>query len=113
MPVFRTILLGLVCVCLAGCVTLSREAKAQNIGTALDPKLVQGMTLIKDWSTHGGFGRGPSEIACLTADNLAKEGGYSNTVVLVELEDPGRVVGKNTYGRGAIWKVSIYKPKTE
>jgi len=113
MPVSRTILLGLVCVYLAGCATLSREAKKQNISTTLDPKLVEGMTLMKDWPIRGSFGWGPSDIASLTANDLATKDGYSNTVVLVELVDPGHVVGNNSYGRGAIWKVSIYKPKTE
>ena len=111
MSAFRAFLLCLGCVCLAGCITLSRQAKDQNIRTAPDAKSVEGMTMVKSWTTRGGFGWGPSDIASKVANNMAKQEGYSNTVVLIELVDPGQAVKGNEYGRGAIWKVSVYRPQ--
>ena len=111
MSVFRAFLLCLICVFLAGCITQSRQAREQNIRTAPDAKSVEGMTLVKSWNTQGGFGWGPSDIASKVANNLAKQGGYSNTVVLIELVDPGHAVKGNEYGRGAVWKVSVYRPQ--
>ena len=111
MSVVRTFLMCLVCLCLAGCFSLSRQAKEQNIRTAPDAKAVEGMTLVKSWETRGGFGYGPSDIASKVANNIAKQGGYSNTVVLIELIDPGNALRGNEYGRGAVWKVSLYRPE--
>ena len=109
MSVSRALLLCLACFCVAGCISSSRQAKEQNIRTATDAKDVEGMTLVKSWTARGGYGWGPTDMVHKTANHLATQEGYANTVVLIEMVDPGHVIGDQTYGRGAVWKMSIYK----
>ena len=110
MSVSRALLLCLVCFGVTGCIGASRQAKEQNIRTATDAKQVEGMTLVKSWTAKGRYGWGPSDIVNRTANYLATKGGHANAVVLIEMVDPGHVIGDQPYGRGAVWKVSIYKP---
>jgi len=110
MSVSRVLLLCLACFCVAGCITASRQAKEQNIRTATDAKEVEGMTLVKSWTVKGDYGWGPSDRAHKTANYLATQQGHANSVVLIELVDPGHVIGDQPFGRGAVWKMSIYKP---
>lgn len=91
----------------------SRQAKDQNIRTATDAKAVEGMTLVKSWTARSRYGWGPSDIVHKTANHLATQEGYSNTVVLIEMVDPGHVIGNQPYGRGAAWKMSIYKAEKD
>lgn len=101
------VFLTLLAIC-PGCASLSEQARRNNIRVVTHPNLINGMDFVTGYTTQSGYMWGPEDIGNMAANDAAKAG-YRDVFVFVELVDPGETGGQYSYGRLAMWRISIYR----